>query len=103
MVNVLSWTWNVERRKEMAPEYTTHLNPENRSLRLQLFMMLHLRAGVAQTVRRRATGWTVGVQFPAEAEIFSLLYSVQTNSWAHLDIHTVDTGGSFPGGKAAWA
>jgi hypothetical protein len=34
---------------------------------------------------------------------FSLLRSVQTGSGAHQASYAMDTGGSFPGGKEAWA
>jgi hypothetical protein len=44
-----------------------------------------------------ATGWTARVQFPAVQD-FSLLRSLETESGAHPDSHSVDTGGSFPGG-----
>jgi hypothetical protein len=47
-----------------------------------------------------ATGWTAGVRFPVEAKDFSLLHSGQTGSGAHPASHPLDTGDSFPGGKA---
>jgi hypothetical protein len=41
------------------------------------------RAGIAQLVWRRATGWMAGVRFPVGGRDFSLLHSVQTGSGAH--------------------
>lgn len=35
------------------------------SLSLYYFLLLHLRAVLAQSVQRQATGWTTGVSFPA--------------------------------------
>jgi hypothetical protein len=56
--------------------------------------------GIAQSVQRRAMGWTAGVRFPAEA-INYLLHSVQTGSEAHPASYTMGIGGSFSGCKAA--
>jgi hypothetical protein len=37
--------------------------------------------GMAQSIQRRALGWTAGVRFPAgEGKDFSLIYNVQTGS-----------------------
>jgi hypothetical protein len=58
--------------------------------------------GIAQSVQRRATGWTTGVRFPAGQD-FSLLHSVQTGSGAHLAPYPMDTGDPFLRGKAAGA
>jgi hypothetical protein len=49
--------------------------------------------GIAQSVKRRATGWTAGVRFPAGVRYFSHLYSVQTDSVAHPASYTRGTGG----------
>jgi hypothetical protein len=49
-----------------------------------------------------ATGCMARVRVLAVQD-FSLLYSVQTGSGAHLASYTMGTGGSFPGGKAAGA
>jgi hypothetical protein len=43
---------------------------------------------------------TFGFRFPTEAEDFSFNLCVQTGSGAHPVSYTMDTGGSFPGGKA---
>jgi hypothetical protein len=53
----------------------------------------------------RATGYGLDgrVRFPAGVTDFSLLHSVQTGSEAHPASYTIDTGGSFPGNKAAGA
>jgi hypothetical protein len=59
-------------------------------------------AGIAQSINRRAMGWTAWVQFPAVQD-FSLLHSVQTDSWANPAYYPMGTGASFPGGKAAGA
>jgi hypothetical protein len=45
----------------------------------------------------------IGVQFPAGAGNFSLRRRVQTGSEAHPASYPMDTGGYFPGGKAAGA
>jgi hypothetical protein len=45
----------------------------------------------------------IGVQFPAGVRDFSLLHSGQTSSGAQSASYTMDTGGSFPRGKAARA
>jgi hypothetical protein len=60
-------------------------------------------ARIAQSVWRRATGWTAGVRFPVGERDFSLLRSVQTGSGAHPASYPMATEGSFPGGKAAGA
>jgi hypothetical protein len=41
------------------------------------------------------------VRFPVGAGNFSLHHLVQNGPGAHPDSYAVDTGGSFPGGKAA--
>jgi hypothetical protein len=43
--------------------------------------------------------WTERLPFPAAARDFSLLYSVQSGSGAHLTSYQMGTGGSFPGIK----
>jgi len=50
-----------------------------------------------------ATGWTTGVQFPAEVGIFSLHRRAETGSVAHSASYPMGTVGSFPGSKAAEA
>jgi hypothetical protein len=57
-------------------------------------------AGVARSVQCLTTDWMAGVRSPTEAEDFSSNLCVQTGSGAHPASCTVDTGGSFPGGKA---
>jgi hypothetical protein len=55
-------------------------------------------AGVAQSVLCLTADWTTGVRSPTEAEDFCSSLCVQTG--AHPASCTMDTGGSFPGGKA---
>jgi hypothetical protein len=43
------------------------------------------------------------VRFPAGAGNFSLHHRVQNGSGAYPSSYPIDTGGSFPGGKAAGA
>jgi hypothetical protein len=45
---------------------------------MQIFglLLLNVGAGIAQSVWRRATGWTVGVLFPAGISDFYLLHNV---------------------------
>jgi hypothetical protein len=43
-----------------------------------------------------------GFRFPARAEDFSSLHSVQPGFGALLASHTMDTGGSFPGRRSGW-
>jgi hypothetical protein len=50
-----------------------------------------------------ATGWTAGVRFSVRERDFFVLHSVQADSEAHPASYPVDTGGSFPGDKAAGA
>jgi hypothetical protein len=57
-------------------------------------------AGIAQSVLRRATGWTAGVRFPAGAKAFSLLHSVQTGSVAHPASYPMGSMGLFPRGQS---
>jgi hypothetical protein len=40
------------------------------------------------------------IWFPAGARDFSLLYSIQTDSWTHPASYPIGTRGSFPGGEA---
>jgi hypothetical protein len=58
---------------------------------------------IAQSVKRRARGWTAVVQFLTGPRDFSLLNSVQTDSGAHPASYTTGTEGSFPVSKAAGA
>jgi hypothetical protein len=60
-------------------------------------------AGIAQSVERLATGWTAeGSEFESlEGQEFSVLHVVQTCSAVHPASYPMDTGGYFPGGKAA--
>jgi hypothetical protein len=51
---------------------------------------------------RRATGWTVGVGFPAWADV-SLFHNVQTGSEAHQISYPMSARGSFSGGKTVGA
>jgi hypothetical protein len=44
----------------------------------------------------------VGICVP-EGQVFSLLHVVQTGSGAHPALYRMDTGDSFPGGKAVGA
>jgi hypothetical protein len=46
-------------------------------------------------------GWTAGVWFPAKARDFSLFHRIKTGCEAHPASCPIDTGGSFPWGKAA--
>jgi hypothetical protein len=46
------------------------------------------------------TGCIAGFRFTVGARYFSLLHSAQTGSGAHPASCPMDTGGSFPGGKA---
>jgi hypothetical protein len=49
-------------------------------------------------------GWTTEVRFPVGARyFFSVVHSVLTYFDAHPASDPVDTGDSFPGGKAAGA
>jgi hypothetical protein len=52
-----------------------------------------------------ATGWTIeGSGFESrEGQEFSLLHVVHTGSGVHPASYPLDTGGPFPGGKAAEA
>jgi hypothetical protein len=61
------------------------------------------RAGIAQSIQRLATGWTIGVRFSAGAGNFSLRQHVQTGSRAHPASYPMGSGGSFPKVKAAEA
>jgi hypothetical protein len=49
--------------------------------------------------KRLATGWMIGVGFPAGAGNFPLHHRVQTGSGAHPASYPMCTGGSFPGVK----
>jgi hypothetical protein len=61
--------------------------------------------GMAQSVQRRATGWTEESGFESRQGHESFLYytRVQTGSAAHPVSHTIGTVVSFPGGHAAGA
>jgi len=54
------------------------------------------RAGIAQSVKRLATGWTIGIQFPAGDANSSLRHRVQTSSETHPASYPMGIGGSFP-------
>jgi hypothetical protein len=62
-------------------------------------------AGIAQSVQRLATGWTIeGSEFKSQQDQeFSLLHVVQIGCGVHPTSYPMGTGGSFPGGKAAGA
>jgi hypothetical protein len=49
----------------------------------------------------QSVGQGIGVQFPAKARDFTLLYNAQTCSGAHPVSYATDTGGSVLGDKAA--
>jgi hypothetical protein len=67
-------------------------------LRYKEYIPLHQRrAGIAQSVTRRATGWIAGVRFPIGESSFFLLHSVQTGSEAHPASYPMGSEGSFPG------
>jgi hypothetical protein len=66
----------------------------------ELYFKKH-RAGIAQSVQRRATAWTLGVRFPEGAILF--LISVQTGFGVHPAFYPMGTWSSFPGGKEAGA
>jgi hypothetical protein len=53
--------------------------------------------GIAQSVQRRATGWTTRVRFLV-VKVFPFLHSVQTGSGAHPSSYSMGTGV-----KASWA
>jgi hypothetical protein len=55
-------------------------------------------AGVAQSVQRLVTGWTIGVRFPTEVGNFSVLRRVHIGSRAHQASCTM---GPLPEDKAA--
>jgi hypothetical protein len=57
----------------------------------------YLQQFIAQSVQRRATGWTNWVLFPTVQD-FSLLYSVQTASGTHTASYTMGTVMLFPRG-----
>jgi hypothetical protein len=50
-------------------------------------------ARIAQSVQRRAMGWTAGIRFQARSRDFSLLHSVQTDFGAHQASYPKGTGG----------
>jgi hypothetical protein len=56
---------------------------------------------IAELILQWAMVWTANIQFLAEARDFSLLYRVETISWAHPASSPMGTACSFPGGKAA--
>jgi hypothetical protein len=53
------------------------------------------KAGIVQSVQRRAKSWTAGVRFPAAARYFSLFHRVQTGSEALSISYPTETGGYF--------
>jgi hypothetical protein len=63
------------------------------------------RTGIAQSLYRVATDWTTeGSVFESWwGQEFSLLHVVQTGSGANPVSYPMGAGGSFRGGKAAWA
>ena len=52
-----------------------------------------MRAGMAQSLARRARGQTAGLPFPKTAA-FSLRHHIQTGAWAHLAYGAGDKGDS---------
>ena len=60
---------------------------------------MYTKAGIAQSVKRLATGWTVRGSNPVWGEIFR---TFQTGPGAHTAFCTMGTG-SFPGVKPAGA
>jgi hypothetical protein len=57
-----------------------------------------LRAGLAQSVERRAKGWTSGVRFPAGVR-FCVVHIIETDSLAHTVSYPVGSWGFSPGVK----
>jgi hypothetical protein len=71
-----------------------------RSFEIRTMNTAELNSGIemkghAQSVKRRATGWTALVQFPAVQYLY-LCHGVQTESRAHPASYPMCTGGSFP-------
>jgi hypothetical protein len=65
--------------------------------------MVKERSRDSSVVWRWAVGWLIGVGLPAGAGNFLLHHRVQTGSGAQSASYPMDTGGSFPGGKATGA
>jgi hypothetical protein len=80
-----------------------HLKLYTKGLKIILLYIFILRAGIAQSVQRWATGRTAGVRFLAGARDFSLLHRIQTGSGAHPAFYQIGTGALPLGGKAAGA
>jgi hypothetical protein len=72
---------------------------------IEVFKLIDVRAGIAQSVTRLATGLTTkGSEFESWwGKKFPLLHVVQTGPGAHVAFYQIGIGGSFPGGKAAGA
>jgi hypothetical protein len=63
---------------------------------IKLNVPRHTRAGIAQSVLRRAAGWMTGVRFPTGVRDFSLVRSVLTDTGVHQTFNPMGTGGSLP-------
>jgi hypothetical protein len=62
--------------------------------------IIYIRAVIAQSVKRWATGWTIGVLgFDSRRRLGIFLFT--TGSGAHPTSYPMGTSGCFPGGKAA--
>jgi hypothetical protein len=57
------------------------------------------RVAIAQSVKRRATGWTAGVRFTTEERDFALFHSVLTRAGAHPAFYPMGTGALSSGVK----
>jgi hypothetical protein len=62
-------------------------------------MAYFISSTTAQSVYRRAKGWTAGGSSPGMGKRFSLLHIVQTGSGAHPPFYPMDTEPLFPGVK----
>jgi hypothetical protein len=67
---------------------------------ISAWILFKREVGMAQSVRRRATGWTNGIRLPARQH-FSLLQGYQADSRAKPASYTMSDGDDFPSDKAA--
>jgi hypothetical protein len=85
------WTGNVTRMEEMWIKKIIGKSEKKRQLRggprhiWEDNVKIEIKEdgngyGIAQSLYRRAMGWTIGVRFPSGAKYFCLLHSVQTGS-----------------------
>jgi hypothetical protein len=117
-VNALMWLWSTTVSPTPADAYATFLQIHflqslpvcslrmlHMAVRVGLcYLLIYMRAEIAQSVKWRVTSWTAGIWFPTRTRDFSHLHSFEP-VLGSSSLLPNGPGGPFPGGNAveAWS